>query len=77
MDRAVAWVSMQAALCDRTRHKSKGQRPARDQIVLYKDLQTDHANLIMQIGPISARKLIGPFGIFETSLVKELLYPSR
>ena len=61
MDRAVAWVSTQAALCNRTRYKIKGQRPARDQIVLYKDLQTDYANLIKTIGPIAQRETTGPF----------------
>ena len=62
MDRAVAWVSTQAALCNRTHYKIKGQRPARDQIVLYKDLQTDYANLIKPIGPIVQREPTGPFG---------------
>ena len=62
MDRAVAWASTQAALCNRTRYKIKGQRPAREQIVLYKDLQTDYANLIKTIGPIVQREPIGPIG---------------
>ena len=34
----------------------------RDQIVLYKDLQTDYANLIKPIGPIVQREPIGPIG---------------
>ena len=42
--------------------RSKAKRPARDQIVLYKDLQTDYANLIKPIGPIVQREPIGPIG---------------